>query len=270
VYEVTFNLPDTGLGVVEPAIVPAEQTFGDDQDDTIVAPVVAADDEPEQHYPTRSRKSVVVHQPYDTYAPRTTFLQLGMTQAHRSVIKASHLMKIKKTEQLLVTTASEVTCNMIDNAMHKLDPKLTTRSEDKVMVWGYLMTQYNLKPGLQKFGQRGTDLAVKELTQLHVMNTWTAMDPTKLTREDKMRALSSLLFVKEKQTGTIKGQACINGASQRAYIPKEDAALPTVSTELTFITASNAAKEKRMVRCYDVPSAFVNTDVDKDVLMLLN
>ncbi len=30
-----------------------------------------------------------------------------------------------------------------------------------------------------------------------------------------------------------------------------------------------AAKEKRMVRCYDVPSAFVNTDVDEDVLMVL-
>jgi hypothetical protein len=79
-------------------------------------------------------------------------------------------------------------------------------------VWGYLMTQYNLKPGLKKFGQKGADAAVKELMQLHVMDTWTAMDPTKLTREERMQALSSLLFLKEKQTGTIKGWACINGA----------------------------------------------------------
>jgi hypothetical protein len=84
-----------------------------------------------------------------------------------------------------------------------------------------------------------------------------------------MQALSSLLFLKEKQTRTIKGQACINGVAHCAYIPKEDAVLPTVSTELTFITASIAAKEKRMVRCYNVPSAFVNTDMDKDVLMVL-
>jgi hypothetical protein len=41
-----------------------------------------------------------------------------------------------------------------------------------------------------------------------------------------------------------------------------------VSTELTFITAAIAAKEKRKVRCYDIPSAFVNTDVDKDVMVL--
>jgi hypothetical protein len=110
---------------------------------------------------------------------------------------------------------------------------------------------------------------VKELTQLHVMDTWTVMDPTKLTREERMQALSSLLFLKEKQTGTIKGQACIDWAPQCTYIPKEDAALPTVSNELTFITASIMAKEKRMVRCYDVPSAFVNPDVDKEVLMVL-
>jgi hypothetical protein len=78
-----------------------------------------------------------------------------------------------------------------------------------------------------------------------------------------------LLFLKEKQTGKIKGRACINGAPQRDYITKEEAASPTVSTESTFITAAIAAKKKRKVRCYDIPSAFVNTDADKDVLMVL-
>ena len=84
-----------------------------------------------------------------------------------------------------------------------------------------------------------------------------------------MKALSSLLFLKEKQTGKIKGRACINGAPQQAYISKEEAASPTVSTESTFITASIATHEHRKVRCYDIPSAFVNTDVDEDVLMVL-
>jgi hypothetical protein len=56
---------------------------------------------------------------------------------------------------------------------------------------------------------------------------------------------------------------------QRAYIPKEEAASPTVSTESTFITAAIAASKRRKVRCYDIPSAFVNTDVDEDVLIVL-
>jgi hypothetical protein len=84
-----------------------------------------------------------------------------------------------------------------------------------------------------------------------------------------MRALSSLLFLKEKRMGDIKGQACINGVPQRAYISKEEAASPTVSTESTFITATIAAAEKRKVRCYYVPVAFVNTEVDEDVIMVL-
>jgi hypothetical protein len=122
VYEVTFDLPNAGLGVVESAIAPAEPTFWDDRDNTVVVPVVTADDKPEQCYPTRLRRSVIRHQHYDTYAPRTTFLQLGTTRAHRSVIEASRLMKMTKAEQLLAMTTSDVTCNMIDNAHTNLIP----------------------------------------------------------------------------------------------------------------------------------------------------
>ncbi len=98
VYELTFDLPDAGLGVVESNIPPAEPTLGDDQDDTVEAPVVAADDKPERRYPTQSRRNVIGHQPYNTYAPRTAFLQLGTTQAHRSVIEASRLINMTKAE----------------------------------------------------------------------------------------------------------------------------------------------------------------------------
>jgi hypothetical protein len=127
---------------------------------------------------------------------------------------------------------------------------------------GYVMTQYNLKAGLRRFGDRGKTAAMEEMMQLHIMDTWRVMDPADLSREEQMQVLSSLLFLKEKCTGKIKGWACLNGAPQRTYIPKEDAALPTISTESTFITAAIAAKEQQRVRCYNVPSAFVNTDVD--------
>ncbi len=45
--------------------------------------------------------------------------------------------------------------------------------------------------------------------------------------------------------------------------------MPTVSTESAFVMSAIAASEKRKVRCYDIPSAFVNRDVDEDVLMVL-
>jgi hypothetical protein len=173
-----------------------------------------------------------------------------------------------KEERLLATMTSPMEPT-IDDTMHKIDPKLCTTSQEEMMVWTYLMTQYNLKPGLRKFGARGVTAAVKELTQLHIMDTWTPLEVSKLPREQRMCALLSLLFLEEKRTGDIRGRACINGAPQRAYIPKEDAALPTVSTESAFISATIATAEKRKVRCYNVPSAFVNTEVDEDVIMVL-
>jgi hypothetical protein len=132
-----------------------------------------------------------------------------------------------------------------------------------------MMMQYNLKAGLQKFGDKGKMVAMEEMTQLHIMDTWKAMDQAKLSQEEQMQALLLLLFLKEKRTVKIKGRGCLNGAPQRAYIPKEDAASPTVSMESTFITGAIAASKHRKVRCCNIPSAFVNTDVDKDVLMVL-
>jgi hypothetical protein len=175
-----------------------------------------------------------------------------------------------KEERMLATTScAEPPDIMVDDTVHRSDPEMMTSSTDEMMVWAYLMTQYNLKPGLKKFGIRGKATAMKELTSLHVMDTWTPMAANRLSREQRMRALSSLMFLKEKRSGDVKGRTCINGAPQRAYIPKEDAASPTVSMESTFITATIAASEKRTVRCYDVPIAFVQTDVDEDVIMVL-
>ena len=268
-YEITFNVPDERL---------LQVPLGDDRDDTFI-PVIALNDdkthtkiqddsEDIRRYPTRARRSGVGNQPYDTYTPQTTFLQLRAVQVHRSVLETSCLTRMTKEERLLATTMSPME-PMVDDAMHKIDPELCTTSEEEMMVWAYLMTHYNLKPGLRKFGARGVTAAVKALTQLHIMNTWTPLEVTKLSQEKRMCTLSSLLFLKEKRTGDIKGRACINGVLQRTHIPNEDAALPTVSTESTFVTLTVAASEKRKVRCYDVPSAFVNTEIDKDVIMVL-
>ena len=156
---------------------------------------------------------------------------------------------------MATTAINALGTDMVDNATHINDPELVSSLEEEMMVWGYMMTQYNLKAGLRKFGDKGKMAAMEEMMQLHIMDTWKAMDPAKLSREEQMGALSLLLFLKEKQMGKIKGRGCLNGAPQRAYIAKEDAASPTVSTESTFITGVIAASKLRKVRCYNVPSA---------------
>ena len=71
-------------------------------------------------------------------------------------------------------------------------------------VWAYLMVQYNLKPGLRKFGHNGENAVDKELMQLHIMDTWAPMEVSKLSQEQQMRALSLLLFLKKNKWGTLR------------------------------------------------------------------
>ena len=60
-----------------------------------------------------------------------------------------------------------------------------------------------LKAGLKKFGKPGDKSSVEELTQLHDMKTFIPLDPKKLTRKDRIKSLSSLMFLVEKRDSTI-------------------------------------------------------------------
>ena len=79
---------------------------------------------------------------------------------------------------------------------------------------------------------------VKELNTIHDMETFTLADAANMNWEERKAAVSSLMSLKEKNNGNIKGQACANGAKQREYIKKEDASSPTASTESVVITHS--------------------------------
>ena len=86
-------------------------------------------------------------------------------------MEATQLLQMTKKEQMLITTSSNSHEPLIDNSIHRMDKTQITTLGEKLKVWGYVMTQYNLKPGLRKFGNRGHKAAVKELMQLHAMDT---------------------------------------------------------------------------------------------------
>ena len=185
VYEITFDLPNVGLpGEGQSQL---QVPLGNDWDDTTIAPVVPVDtDAPEvplQRYPTQSCRSAVGNQPYDQFAPRVAFLQLGTARAHGGMTEASRRVRVPGGERILGTTSLSVVEPLIDDIIHSVDNAMTTTSEDELKVWGYMMTQYNLKPGLRKFGNKGEMAAVNELTQLHVMDTWKPMYADKLSQE---------------------------------------------------------------------------------------
>jgi hypothetical protein len=187
VYKITFDMPDKGT-------IPAYDNMAELLDAATV-------DVPAETscYPTRSCRSVVGNQLYNAYAPRIQFLQLGEVQMHRSALTAINEEKLHSGEMVKEQMHMTTVTIEIDNAEHVVDKELMMTHKHKIVVWGYLMTQCNLKPGLCKFGKTGAKAAVSELMQLHVMDTWKVMDPSQLSRVERAKALSSLLFLKEEK-----------------------------------------------------------------------
>jgi hypothetical protein len=131
------------------------------------------------------------------------------------------------------------------------------------------LMQYSIKAGLKKFGERGEAAVTKELKQLHDMETFFPVDASTLTKQDKAKAIASLMFLKEKRNGDIKGRACADGRKQREDFTKQDATSPTVSVDSIFLTAIIEAQEGRDVACFDIPGAFLHAETDEDVTMML-
>jgi hypothetical protein len=72
--------------------------------------------------------------------------------------------------------------------------------EDEMAYFGVLLMQMSLKQGLKVFGKKGEAGAMKEMQQLHDMETFFPRDPKSLTREEQIRALSSLISSRRKAT----------------------------------------------------------------------
>jgi hypothetical protein len=124
----------------------------------------------------------------------------------------------------------------------------------------HVLAQYNLKKGLELFGQAATDAVVKEMKQLHDRKTIRPRHSKHLTLDEKRKALGYLMFLKEKRCGTIKGRGCADGRKQRLYKTKEDTSSPTVRTESLMLSCVIDAKERRHVMTCDIPGAFMQVD----------
>ena len=82
--------------------------------------------------------------------------------------------------------------------------------------------------------------------------------------------MESLIFLTEKRDGLVKARTCANGSTQQDYIPREDAASPTASTDSILITGVIEAKQQHDIMTLDIPNAFVQTPIsqgDEKVIM---
>ena len=126
---------------------------------------------------------------------------------------------------------------------------------------------FSARAGLKRFDDRGEKAVSKELNQLHNMQTYDPVDPKDLTKNQRMDALNSLMFLIEKRNGFVKAWSCSDGSKQRKKenYRKEDVTSPTFSNEGVMITSAIEDNEERNVAIIDIPGAFLHAFTDEEI-----
>jgi hypothetical protein len=133
--------------------------------------------------------------------------------------------------------------------------------------------QYLLNKGLKIFGQKGRDASKKEMDQLHQRSCFTPKSIADMTQIERRKAQQAMIFLGEKQCGTIKGRMVYNGKPTREWLSREDSASPTAALKSIMLTAVIDAHEERDVMTCDIPNAFIQAlmpkvkDGDERVMM---
>jgi hypothetical protein len=150
------------------------------------------------------------------------------------------------------------------------DAKPIPKEDREEFALGVALVHYLMNEGIKKFKAKGEAGVTKELTQMHDMNVFRPIEVKSLTHDKIKKALSLLMFLKEKRDGSVKARMCADGRKQKdGTWSKQETTLPTVATELVFITAVIDAHEGHNVACFDIPGAFLHADINKDITMVL-
>ena len=140
-----------------------------------------------------------------------------------------------------------------------------------------MFTQMNAKKGIKLFGERAVAAMFKEYKQLDKgpmpgKPVFGPISYESLTNQEIREALEAVNLIKEKRDGKIKGRTCANGSKQRQYLKEgETVYSPTCTTESLMATLIIDAMEKRDVAIFDVPGAFLQTEMPegKNVILVI-
>ena len=144
--------------------------------------------------------------------------------------------------------------------------EVTPRNYIIIMVF---MQLYNLKTGLRLSVYKGENVVTKELTQLQNMEIFIPVNSTKLTKQEILKALLYLMFLREKFHGRAKSRGCADRRKHRKTIIKVDYTYPTVALEIIIIMSSIETHKDRDANSIDIPGTYLYTENKTYVIMLL-
>ena len=133
---------------------------------------------------------------------------------------------------------------------------------EEQMLGVILVRQYNLKKGMELFGDRAKEATTKELQKVHDFGTYVPVIHKDLTQEEKTKALYALMFILEKRDGRVKARKFAVGSKQRTFpgYVKSEWSSPTVTTDGVIITSTIEAHDGRDVATANLPNAYLHAD----------
>ena len=138
-----------------------------------------------------------------------------------------------------------------------------------------MFTQMSTYKGFKIFGERAVTAMLKQFKQfdegaIQSKPVFGPIDPNILTDKQKEQALGAVSLIKEKRCSKIKGHTCTNGSEQYKYLKVDETVVsPTCSLEFLMLSLLIDVYEGRDTVVFDVPGAFLQSDIPKDKLLLL-
>ena len=91
-----------------------------------------------------------------------------------------------------------------------------------------------------------------------------------LSSEDRKKSLEVVNLIKQKRCWKIKGRIFSNGSQQKSYLKEDESVYYTTwSTESLMSTLLFDAMEQRDVAVFNIPVAYLQTEILADKLILL-
>ena len=124
-----------------------------------------------------------------------------------------------------------------------------------------------IKEAINKFGEDRENAGLEEMQKLHDRSAFKPVYWKQLSREQKRQDLESLIFIKQKRCGRLKGRTCADGRKQRDKFTKEETSSPTVALELVSLTSVIHAKENIDVATLELPNDFIQTNIRDECVL---
>ena len=104
------------------------------------------------------------------------------------------------------TAATILNPNLTFATIHPDTHMFLNYGADWYQVLHCSMTELSMKAGMRRWGDKGQNSVSKELSQLHMRDTFDPINPKTLNKQEYDQVLESHLFFKEKQDDSIKGR----------------------------------------------------------------